>query len=56
MILQIFKELGDEFNGECCRVKITKISKKYKNFYKTTEFDGKEVIIVYEICELQSEK
>ena len=32
LILQIFHELGDEFNGEYCEVKSKKIPNKYEKF------------------------
>lgn len=46
LILQIFNELGDEFNGEFCTARSEKILKKYKNFYKITEYDGLEDVII----------
>ena len=43
LILQIFNELGDEFNGKFCTAKSEKI---LKNFYKITEYDGLEDVII----------
>ena len=44
LMLQIFKELGDEFNDKYCSARIQKIPKKYKRFYNITEYDGKEEV------------
>ena len=46
LILQIFHELGDEFSGKCCKVKSKKIKKKYKDFYKFSEYEGKEEVYI----------
>ena len=46
LILQIFHELGVEFSDKYCKVKSTKIPKKYKGFYKFSEYDGKEEVYV----------
>ena len=46
LILQIFHELGEEFSGKCCKVKSKKIKKKYKDFYKFSEYDGKEEVYI----------
>lgn len=53
LLLQIFHELGDEFNSKYCYVKIKKIPKKLENFYEIDEYDGlEEVIIDYYTYEL----
>ena len=44
LILQIFHELGVEFSDKYCDVRIKKIPKKYKNFYKYLEYDGRESV------------
>jgi hypothetical protein len=55
LILQIFHELGIEFSDKFCQVKSEKIPKKYKGFYKISEYDGKEeVYIDYYTYELVS--
>ncbi len=55
LIIQIFNELGDEFNGKCCKVKSKKILKKYEKFYDISEYDGKErVEIDYDKYDLVS--
>jgi hypothetical protein len=55
LILQIFHELGVEFSDKYCKVKSKKIKKKYKDFYKFSEYDGKEdVYIDYSKYELVS--
>ena len=48
LMLQIFHELGDEFDGSYCKVKIKKIPKKYKNFYEITDYDGREDVVIDE--------
>lgn len=53
LLLQIFHELGDEFNSKYCYAKIKKIPKKLENFYEIDEYDGlEEVIIDYYTYEL----
>ena len=46
LILQIFHELGDEFNDEYCKVKSEKIPKKYEKFYGIYKYDGKEEVYI----------
>ena len=53
LLLQIFHELGDEFNSKYCYAEIEKIPKKFENFYVIDEYDGlEEVIIDYHTYEL----
>ena len=50
VLVQIFEELGDEFNGEHCKVGIKYIPKKYEDFYNITEYDGKENVEINYMC------
>ena len=47
--MQIFHELGDEFNSKYCDATIKKIPKKFENFYEIDEYDDglEEVVIDY---------
>ena len=57
LMLQIFNELGPEFNRYRYAARTEKIPKKYKNFFKITEDDGsEEVLIDDEIHGLVNEK
>ena len=44
ILIQIYKELGDNFDGKCSKTKINKILKKYENYYDIDEYDGKECV------------
>jgi len=41
ILVQIYKELGDEFDGgKYSKTGIEKIPKKYENYYYISEYDG----------------
>ena len=44
ILIQIYKELGDNFDGKHSKTKIKKILKKYENYYDIDEYDGKECV------------
>jgi hypothetical protein len=45
ILVQIYKELGDEFDGgKHSKTGIEKIPKKYENYYYITEYDGLEKV------------
>jgi len=44
ILIQIYNELGKEFNGSYSRIQIKKIPKKYENYYNICEYDGLESI------------
>jgi hypothetical protein len=44
IIIQIYNELGDEFNTNCSKIKIKKIPRKYENYYYISEYDGLECV------------
>jgi len=44
ILIQIYKELGDEFDEKYSKTKIEKIPKKYENYYYITEYDGWEKV------------
>jgi hypothetical protein len=45
ILIQIYKELGNEFDGEeYSKTGIEKISKKYEYYYYITEYDGLETV------------
>jgi hypothetical protein len=44
ILVEIYKELGDNFDGKCSKTKIKKILKKYENCYEIEEYDGKECV------------
>lgn len=46
ILIEIYKELGKEFDGKYSETKITKISKKYKNYYYIKEYDGNELVMI----------
>lgn len=54
ILVQIYKELGDEFDGgENSKTGIEKIPKKYENYYIISEYDGLETVeIDYTLYEL----
>ena len=43
-LIQIYKELGNDFDGKYSSTKIKKIPKKYENYYYIDEYDGKEYV------------
>jgi hypothetical protein len=54
ILVQIYKELGDEFDGgEHSKTVIEKIPKKYEKYYIISEYDGLETVeIDYTLYEL----
>jgi hypothetical protein len=44
ILVQIYKELGDDFDDKSSRTKIKKIKKKYENYYCIEHDYGKEYI------------
>ena len=42
ILIEIYKELGNDFDSKFSRSVIKKISKKYENYYYIEEYDGKE--------------
>jgi uncharacterized protein YpuA (DUF1002 family) len=44
ILVQIYKELGNDFDGKFSKTKIKKILKKYENYYEIDEYDGKEYV------------
>jgi len=44
ILVQIYKELGHNFDGKHSKTKIKKILKKYENYYDIDEYDGKECV------------
>ena len=44
ILVQIYKELGDEFDSKYSKTKIEKIPKKFENYYYITEYDGLETV------------
>jgi hypothetical protein len=45
ILIQIYKELGDEFDGKkYSKTSIEKIPKKYENYYYISEYDGLEKV------------
>jgi hypothetical protein len=42
ILIQIYKELGNDFDDKYSKTKIKKILKKYENYYDIDEYDGKE--------------
>ena len=44
ILIQIYNELGNEFNGCYARIQIKKIPKKYENYYYIHEYDGLESV------------
>ena len=57
ILVQIYKELGDEFDSKYSKTKIEKIPKKFENYYYITEYDGLETVeidfIKYELDNLK---
>ena len=44
ILIQIYKELGDEFDEKYSKTGIEKIPKKYENHYYISEYDGLEKV------------
>ena len=44
ILIQIYNELGDEFDNKYSNSAIAKIPKKYENYYYISEYDGLEKI------------
>lgn len=44
LLVEIFHELGNDFNPEYSNVKIATIPKKYEKYYTITEYDGLESV------------
>ena len=42
ILVGVFEELGEAFNGEHCHAAIERIPKKYENYFYLGEYDGKE--------------
>lgn len=57
VLIQIYNELGDEFDGKYSKTSIAKIPKKYENYYSISEYDGLETVeidyIKYELDHLK---
>ena len=58
ILVQIYKELGDEFDGaKHSKTGIEKIPKKYEKYYHISEYDGLETVeIAYTLYELDQLK
>ena len=58
ILIQIYKELGDEFDGgKHSKTSIEKIPKKYEKYYIISEYDGLETVeIDYTLYELDQLK
>jgi hypothetical protein len=46
ILLEIYKELGKEFDGKYSQSEIEEIPKKYENYYTITEYDGLETVVI----------
>ena len=44
ILVQIYKELGNDFDDKYSKTKIKKILKKYEYYYDIDEYDGKECV------------
>ena len=44
ILIQIYNELGNEFDGKHSKTYIEKIPKKYENYYFISEYDGLETV------------
>ena len=57
ILIQIYKELGKEFDEKNSKTMIQKIPKKYENYYYIDEYDGLESVqIAYSNYELDNLK
>lgn len=59
IVVQIFHELGIDFNSKYCEAQVETIPKKYEKYYTISEYDGLETVHInyskYE-SNLQNEK
>jgi hypothetical protein len=47
LLIEVFNELGSEkCSGQHCRLKMVRIPKKYEDYYRINEYDGKEGISI----------
>ena len=57
ILIEIYKELGDEFDEKHSKTLIEKIPKQYENFYYISEYDGLETVKInytkYELYNLK---
>jgi hypothetical protein len=44
ILIQIYKELGHEFDDKYSKTKLKKINKKYENYFYIDEYDGAECV------------
>jgi hypothetical protein len=44
IVVQIFHELGRDFNGKNCNAQVETIPKKYEKYYSISEYDGLETV------------
>ena len=44
ILIQIYKELGNDFDDKYSKTKIKKILKKYEHYYDIDDYDGKECV------------
>ena len=44
ILINIYKELGDNFDGKFSKTRIKRILKKYEHYYYIEEYDGKEYV------------
>ena len=44
ILIQVYNELGADFNGKYSKIKIKKIPKKYEKYYYISEYDGLECV------------
>lgn len=44
ILIETYKEMGNEFDDKYSKTKIKKIPKKYENYYNIEEYDGREYI------------
>ena len=59
ILIQIYNELGNEFDSEHSKTAIKKISKKYEYYYFISEYDGLETVEIdytkYELDNLKQQ-
>jgi hypothetical protein len=57
ILVNIYYELGKEFDGSCSETQVETIPAKYKNYYSITDFDGNETVEIHTSeCELDELK
>ena len=44
ILIQVYNELGDDFDYQSSKTSIEKIPKKYENYYFISEYDGLETV------------